>query len=629
MTVVEVLIVVAVVILLGVLLVPWVSHLRDQARKQTCADRMGAIVKAMHGYHDQNDRLPAAGTWDTSVFRSLALHENRRWDLFIRENWAIELLPYLGQAEIYDLYDSEVPIGDAANAVLRESAVLEYTCPVDTWNTSENPYAYQPTDEKLVTFARGNFAINGGTNSFHTHAGSTSTPTGDHAHLEMNLEIQEFSLWGNGISGFNKSFRLDDFQNGQSTLAAVNEIRAGIDPIDIRGSWALGHIAASVTWGHGVNGDDYGPNNPWARSDDIQDCGLLNEKHGPEKLIELGMPCVSYVDKNQNATSRSLHEGGVNAAFLDGSVRFVSNAVDPSLWHVMHSRETPAGVFAPENHALASWTGSDEEADAPAASVKPDELEPKVINSLGMEFALIPAGEFTMGVPDKGNDIDTPPETPAHQVRLSSPYYLGVTEVTREQYEQVMGDVPQTAQEDLSPAAPVINVTWQQANEFCERLSLLSDETQEGRHYRLPTEAEWEYASREGQSRAHPWRSVSSSENATGDSAGLKPSLPLTDVASYQPNAFGLYDMRGNAWEWTADWFDRDYYGRSRVDDPAGPKEGYLKVVRGSDWIYCGEGCFINYPILAPWKSSPFIGFRVVCVLKETKNTERERHASD
>jgi formylglycine-generating enzyme required for sulfatase activity len=87
--------------------------------------------------------------------------------------------------------------------------------------------------------------------------------------------------------------------------------------------------------------------------------------------------------------------------------------------------------------------------------------------------------------------------------------------------------------------------------------------------------------------------------------------------------------MRGNAWEWTADWFDRDYYGRSRVDDPAGPREGYLKVVRGSDWIYCGEGCFINYPILAPWKSSPFIGFRVVCALKETKNTERERHASD
>src|SRR5690606_13864500 len=114
-----------------------------------------------------------------------------------------------------------------------------------------------------------------------------------------------FQYWGNGVAGFNKSFRRDEFTNGRSTLVTFNEIRAGIDPIDIRGSWALGHIAASATWGHGINGDAYGPNNSWARSDDIQGGPALSEKYGAERLVELGMPCVSYIDRNQNAASRS------------------------------------------------------------------------------------------------------------------------------------------------------------------------------------------------------------------------------------------------------------------------------------------------------------------------------------
>ena len=75
--------------------------------------------------------------------------------------------------------------------------------------------------------------------------------------------------------------------------------------------------------------------------------------------------------------------------------------------------------------------------------------------------------------------------------------------------------------------------------------------------------------------------------------------------------------MRGNVWEWTNDWFDRDYYKWSPVKDPAGPADGYVKVVRGGDWIFVGEGCFINYPPLLPWKASKFIGFRVVYVMRD------------
>jgi formylglycine-generating enzyme required for sulfatase activity len=71
--------------------------------------------------------------------------------------------------------------------------------------------------------------------------------------------------------------------------------------------------------------------------------------------------------------------------------------------------------------------------------------------------------------------------------------------------------------------------------------------------------------------------------------------------------------MRGNVWEWTADWFDRDYYARSPVNDPQGPARGFIKVVRGGDWRFAGEACHIDYAVLPPWKASPVVGFRVVC----------------
>ena len=88
-------------------------------------------------------------------------------------------------------------------------------------------------------------------------------------------------------------------------------------------------------------------------------------------------------------------------------------------------------------------------------------------------------------------------------------------------------------------------------------------------------------------------------------------------VGSYPANAFGLCDMRGNVWEWCDDWFDRDYYARSPVEDPLGPADGYVKVVRGGDWKFVGEQCLIDYPVAAPWASNRFVGFRVVC---ETEN---------
>ena len=611
---IEVLVILMLLLVVGVVVGPWVLGSRESARRTACEERMAGLAAGLIEYERTQGRLPTAAAWDTTALHSLALHESSRWDLFVGPNWAVELLPYIGRESLFETFDADAPICADANRSLRETTLAEMTCPADEYNRPENHFLFDPTEDLAYHFARGNFAINGGTQSYFTNEGSTKTPTGDHGHVEIDVEERTFRYWGNGIAGFNKSFDADDFANASSSLIALNEIRAGIDTIDIRGCWALGHIAGSVTWGHGINGDAYCPNNNWARSDDIQGGGQLNEKFGPETLIELGMPCVSYIDKNQNAASRSSHEDGVNTAFLDGSVRLVSEQIDPALWHCLHSRETPPDAFHQDIAELVDWPGSSEEALVPVHTTTEDTTD-ELTNSIGMQFVHIPAGEFTMAIPDVGNNRDTPPETPAHPVKITHGYLLGSTEVTREHYAQVMEELDSpNASNEIEPDQPIVNVTWHEAVKFCQQLSVLPDEKAAGRSYRLPTEAEWEYACRETKSKPYEWNPSRYENNQTGHAAGMSPPLSLTSVASYPPNALGLYDMRGNAWEWCADWFDRDYYTRAPVENPAGPAVGYAKVVRGSDWIYIGEACFINYPILPPWKSSPNIGFRVVCV---------------
>lgn len=648
-TVVEILIVAATVAILATVLVPVILYSRESARRSACSRNLATLTQALLIYHDQHKTLPSAAVWSTTELQSLALQQSKRWDLFVRQNWAVSVLPQLNQQALGKQYHSDRAMAATENAVLRMTSLPGFNCPSDKYNRSDNHFRYEPVKGKAAEFARGNYGINGGTNSFHVTEGSTTTPTGDHAHLLVDTEQRKYEFWGNGIAGFNKAFRLDDFQNGKSTLVALEEIRAGIHPVDPRGAWSLGLIAASVTWGHGVNGDAAGPNNPWARSDDIQGCSQLHDLFGPQELIKLGMPCVSYLDENQNAAARSLHIGGVNVSFLDGAVRFIANDIDPALWHVIHARETPSDILAKDFGLRLNWTGSSQETVAPqsgknsnhspnvsstspknegrpnaaeqqahiALSTDDKSIHPTFKNSIDMEFVEIPAGEFVMGTPDPGAGNDLPPETPPHPVRITSAFHLARTEVTQEQYRKVMGENPSWHQpprlsDGWSPQFPVERVSWSQAVEFCRKLSALPAERTAGRSYRLPTEAEWEYACR-ANTAAPENGQLSPEGNRSEVMAGINPAMPIGEVGRYPANRFGLFDMRGNAWEWCSDWFDRDYYARSRSDNPAGPADGYLKVVRGADWIYVGEACFINYPILAPWKSSRVIGFRTVC----------------
>ncbi len=628
----DVIVVILVVSLVTVLGLPAIEYARNSARKQTCTDNLSQIGMALQSYHDTYSCLPPAAFWSTA---ELNFNEDGRLERTkdslkaTHANWLQLLLPYLGEEQLAGTFDSSSPVTAKANQSARLQELLVASCPSDSFNRRDNTYRVDFSDGTTAEFARGNYAINGGSHVSAEYPGYLAYPiTSGNVILEPNAQTDQFQWWGSGVAGFNRCFSYDDFENGLSTLAAVNEIRAGIMPEDQRGVWALGQVGSSVTWAHGVQGDAFGPNNQIRDSDDILGGKGLRRHPQNQEFFDEGMPFCDHCSLSNQATSRSMHTGGVNILMLDGRVHFVSNSVNPSLWHVLHSRETPAGTFDNEVELLLSSDNDYTQAQRQhPMQTDADSQSPEIENSVGMQFARIPAGEFMMGEPDFGNSWPFPDEAVPHKVNLTQAYYLGKHEVTQSQYQQVMGDNPSwhaKADGDAGQATssetdrlPVENLTWYQAVEFCRRLSELPAEKASGRSYRLPTEAEWERACRGGSSESPPFNNTWDTAATTGEIAGKnrhpqgefsKPSR----VGSFPANAFGLFDMRGNVFEWCHDWFSRDYYSRSPAEDPQGPSTGYLKIVRGWDWVFVGNHCKDYITISAPCKSR-FVGMRVVC----------------
>jgi sulfatase modifying factor 1 len=197
-------------------------------------------------------------------------------------------------------------------------------------------------------------------------------------------------------------------------------------------------------------------------------------------------------------------------------------------------------------------------------------------------FKQIPAGTFTMGSPateTDRQDIET-----QHPVTISKAFYIQTTEVTQGQWKAVMGTEPWKGKSFVKegPNYAASYVSWDDAVAFCKKLSEAEDKT-----YRLPTEAEWEYACRAGTETA--W-SFGDDEKALGDYAWYRENAWDIDekyahqVELKKPNAFGLYDMYGNVYEWCHDYFEEDYYKQSPEQDPRGPVSGSSRVLRGGSW---------------------------------------------
>lgn len=259
-------------------------------------------------------------------------------------------------------------------------------------------------------------------------------------------------------------------------------------------------------------------------------------------------------------------------------------------------------------------------------------------NSIGMKLALIPTGTFTMGSP-RGEAERERQETP-HEVVISKPFYMGVYEVTQSEFATIMEGIELHRRAafpgDRNPAE---NVEWKNARYFSERLSERAEEKHAGRRYRLPTEAEWEYAGRAGTETAFHFGDSLSSEQANfngnfpAGTAGKGPYLRKTAaVGSYPANAFGLHDMHGNLAEWCTDFYDPEYYENSPDQDPLGPPLGVMKtdfdnfdknffmVIRGGSWLDEARACRSAYRYRAmPNTQYQLIGFRVVCEAAETQ----------
>jgi len=251
----------------------------------------------------------------------------------------------------------------------------------------------------------------------------------------------------------------------------------------------------------------------------------------------------------------------------------------------------------------------------------PGKIGEEITNSAGMKMRLVPAGNITLRWTEE--DILIVP-VGSEEVEIPSPFYIGSHEVTQAQYDKVMGTNPSAFRKggdcgyrvrDMKTTGnlPVENVLWEEAREFCKKLSDMPEERKAGRKYRLPTGNEWEYCARCGKSGTNLFITGEGLSSKDANFNGLIPggNAPkgeakkrTTVVGEYKANAWGLYDMHGNVWEWC----ENEFMGKEGKT-PTG-----LRMLRGGSWVNRGRDCACTTRLaLDPKLRFANIGFRVVC----------------
>ena len=272
---------------------------------------------------------------------------------------------------------------------------------------------------------------------------------------------------------------------------------------------------------------------------------------------------------------------------------------DPAAWKVLLPAGAPAAAIAPFDAFTAK---KHQEAWADYLG-QPVEEDVDLGGGVKLTMVLIPAGEFTMGSPE--DDPDRVSDETPHRIQITEPFYLGIYEVTQEQYEKVMGKNPSGSE---GPTLPVEQVSWEDATTFCAKLSASDPRST----YRLPTEAEWEYACRAGTTTRHSFGDDLDPQYAWFRDNSNGRSHP---VGQKQPNAWGLYDMHGNVREWCRDWYASSYQEDPSTVDPTGPATGSNRVARGGGWFVTPEYCrSANRDKYAPINRFINLGFRVALV---------------
>ena len=294
--------------------------------------------------------------------------------------------------------------------------------------------------------------------------------------------------------------------------------------------------------------------------------------------------------------------------FLDGQRKGVGSLKIGRIAPGVHRLKVTAEGYEPYEYPVRLGKG----AHRVSAHLEKIDQEParSFTNSLGMKFVYIPPGEFLMGSP--ANEPGRGDNEPQRRVRLTKGFYLQTTETTQRQWESIMGYNPSNFK-NCGRDCPVENVSWDDAQEFIRKLNARD----RGGEYRLPTEAEWEYAARAGTRTPFAFGDCLSTGDANYDGDYPLEGCPKgTDrvktvgVGGFAPNEWGLYDMHGNVWEWCQDLFGA--YPSGDEINPAGPGSGSRQVIRGGSWHHFAKNCrSAHRSWFSPGSRSFYLGFRL------------------
>lgn len=258
-------------------------------------------------------------------------------------NWIMMLLPQLGEMPLYRTINFARPVSDDENATARAQPVPILRCPSDIYNNPENAFC-RGLQVGLTTniYARGNYGINAGPDNDCVQPGTAEKPCQAGFVAPGNLLTENQQVWGSGLAGINKAFGPHDVADGLSRTVIVDELRAGVHPLDPRGVWALGQVGSSATARHGRFSDAGKPNHHNPHGEEIMGCTALVDEVGAGFLMKENMPCyqpyVRDIEVNVQAGARSMHPGVVNVLYCDGAVAFIDDEVDYLVWHATHTR---------------------------------------------------------------------------------------------------------------------------------------------------------------------------------------------------------------------------------------------------------------------------------------------------
>ena len=331
-TLVELLVVIAIIGILIALLLPAINAARESGRRVQCSNNAKQLGLACINYQENIGKFPN-GVNDTA--------DKTPWtSMKLGVNWAVLILPYTENAGLSKMVNVLLPMSDASNATVRGTRINTMLCPSDAYYNSK-PYMPVGRLPEGPNWARGNYAANGSVEFLDFSSMGTSF---------VGPNSPGWSkAWLRGAMGVNEASPLKQITDGAAQTCLLAEVRAGVVPVDRRGTWALGAVGASLLYGHG-SADDHGPNNPGVGypngtlidtfgGDDLAECAEIHQSFDAALLANIGMSCDEAGESVQ-ATSRSLHPGGVNICMCDGSVHFISNDINVStVWHFTVTNE--------------------------------------------------------------------------------------------------------------------------------------------------------------------------------------------------------------------------------------------------------------------------------------------------